>query len=379
MSKSLREDVYKFARLTFPEVYPSARVSPLKQFVSFINSAKWGLLVVPMTIAFFTIGQIFSPSVLQWMHIPVDASRIIIDQRISNLATIFSITLVVIGWLLTNLSIKESLSFQLLFKRTYLYPIFYFVGTLIACLIVFSLLRHEAFVNLGNIVIAGTCLIILALILITSLFVGFIKVVDTTFVYDALSAEVMKEVNVLARSEILIRRSGTVYREKCESLKLTAGVLFNTDLSGHTGINITPVTVQNEQQTDGEADIFGSRNTFEVYDMNLEMLSNQIRALAIDSICYFIPLHIGSKITDNFSPFYINNNISQRRKFSGRVKRSYCLKAPREVKKMASRHLEYFNERFMKDVKEGKKENIQKGLAIYAKIFNLEDQIYSKC
>jgi hypothetical protein len=379
MSKSLRKDVYQFARVTFPEVYPHVRLSLLKRFVSFLNSPKRALWVVPITITLFTIGQMFSPAFLQWMHIPVDSSRIIIDQRISNLATIFSITLVVIGWLLTNLSVKESLSFQLLFKRTYLYPIFYFVGTLIACLIIFSLLRHESYIDLGNIVIAGTCLIILALILITFLFVGFIKVVDAAFLYDALGAEVIKEVNVLAKTEILTRRSRTLYKEECESLNLNDGIRFNTNLSAHTGVNITPLEDDIESSQEDEADIFGSKKKYEVYDMNLERLSSQVEQLNMTDTCYFSSLQIGSVITENYCPFYIHNNITLPNKFSRKVRKAYCLRPPRQIKRLETRHLAYFNDRFMKDVKEGKTDNIQKGLAIYAMMFDLEDKIYSKC
>src|SRR5262245_9544599 len=127
MSKSLRKDVIYFAKQTFPEVYPKISFSPLSNFLSFINSSKRGLIVIPITILFLLIGQFLSPKFLQWIHIPEETARYIIDQRIANLATIFSITLIVIGWLLTNLAIRESYSFRLLFKKTYLYPIFYFV------------------------------------------------------------------------------------------------------------------------------------------------------------------------------------------------------------------------------------------------------------
>lgn len=379
MSTSLRKDVNDFARMTFPEVYPRVRLSSVKNFITFINTPKTGLWVVPITISLFVLGQMFSPNALQWLHIPVATSYIIIDQRVSNLATIFSITLVVIGWLLTNLSIKESLSFKLLFKRTYLYPIFYFVGTLIACLIAFSLLRHEHFVNLGNIVIAGTCLIILALILITFLFVGFIKVVDAAFLYNALGTEVIKEVNIQARKEILIRRSRTVYKEKCESLNFQNGIGFNTDLSNYTGINITPFTPPDNIPNPVNINLFASDYNYEIYDMNLEALDKPIQPLTFTNTCYYRPIHIGLNITENFFPFYIHNNIVLSNNFAARIRKTFRLRTPREIKKLETTHLVYFNERFMKDIKEGKKDNIEKGLAIYATIFDLQDKIYSKC
>ncbi len=379
MSKSLRNEVNVFAEHTFPEIYNRPRLDLIIRFIEFINSPKRGLIVLPITVGVFFIGQIFNPKFLQWLNIPIDTSRIIIDQRVSNLATIFSITLVVIGWLLTNLSVKESLSFQLLFKRTYLYPIFYFVGTLISCLIIFSLLRHEVFINLGNIVIAGTLLIIIALTLITMLFVKFIKVVDSAFIYNALAEEVIKEASILARMEIMTRRSRTVYNETCEQLGLEDGIGFNKDLSGHTGINITKKEKNNKvNELDWET-AFDSVTKFEVYDVDLEKLEKEIKQLGKLTNCYFRPLQVGSNIGENFFPFYIHSRIILPEKIDQKVRKAFRLKTQQEKIVADNRHLNYFNERFMKDVKDGKSDNIEKGLALYSRLFDLEDKIYSKC
>ena len=378
MSTSLRKQVKKYAKITFPEVYPHTSFRLLKVVTTFINSRSRGLLVIPVTLVVFIIGQVTGSGFMGWMHIPVDTSRIIIDQRATNLATIFSITLVVIGWLLTNLSIRESLSFQLLFKKTYLYPIFYFISTLIGCLILFSLLRHESFINLGNVVIAGSILIIIALILITFLFIRFIDVVDAAFIYTALSAEVMKEVNALAKVEILSRKSGVLYNEQCKGFGLRTGGGFNTDLSDHTSVNIFPDSGE-EDESSTNIDSFFERKSFEVRDINLENLEAQISKLNIREVSYYAPLQLGSVISENFVPFYIHNNIRLPGNFFKMIKKSFVFKPAREKQVIEPHHLTYFNDRFLKDVKEGKKDNIQNGLLLYAQIFDLENKIFNKC
>ncbi|MGB8193686.1 MAG: hypothetical protein WCF67_17270 [Chitinophagaceae bacterium] len=379
MSRSLRKDVQQFAKVNFPEVYGKQRFVPVQRLLHFFNSPNRGLLIIPIILSIFMIGQIINPPFLQWMHISSDTARIIIDQRTANLATIFSITLVVIGWLLTNLSVRESLSFQLLFKKTYLYPIFYFVSTLTACLILFSLLRHESFINLPNIVIAGTGLIILALILITTLFIKFINVVDSAFLYNALSIEVMKEIHFQAQFEIPRRRSTTEYSQACEIINLTDGIRFNTDLSNHTGINITPLDIKEDQKPTDLVDLFASKQKFEIVDINLEKLKSFSKSVNSALAGYYRPLHLGSQITENFHPFYFEHNIVLPAESSKKLRKVYKLRTPREPVEFSSRHLTYFNERFLKDVKEGKKENIENGLEIYARIFDLENKINSLC
>lgn len=378
MSNSLRRDVSQFAKSTFPEIYQSSP-SLFKKTVNLFNSRLRGLWVIPITISFFLLGQLINPEFIQWMHISTETARTIVDQRITNLATVFSITLVVIGWLLTNLSVRESLSFQLLFKKTYLYPIFYFISTLTGCLLICSLLRHESFINLQNIVIAGTLLIVLALILITFLFVRFINVVDAGFFYDALGTEVINEVHTLAKIEILSRRSRTEYGEKCKSFNLNDGINFNTDLTGHTGINITPFNYGPQQNQDDVDFIFGAKKKYAIIDMNLDKLAKAFELLAIHKGSYYRPLQLGANITENFCPYYIPKNITLPKKFASKIRKVFLLRTPEETKNFQNRHLNYFNERFKIDVKEGKKDNIEKGLAIYARIFDLEDKIFSTC
>lgn len=377
---SLRKQVNAFASNTFPEVFHNGADRIIPKLLNKINSKGWGLIVVPITLSVLIMGLLIRPSWLQFFHVSTDTARIIVDQRLTNLATIFSISLVVVGWLITNISVKESISYQLLFKRTYLYPIFYYIISLLGGLMLFSMLRHESYIDMGSIVVTGTYLIIIALALIVFLFVRLINVVDTAFFYEALERQVLQEVNYITKDLIIQRKSEKIYKENCEALGLTDGIRFMTDLSNHTGINITPLADNNEPAEKTSADdIFATRKRYVVHDIKLSKISNRIKPLERKQVSYYRPLQLGSAISENYFPFYFHNDTAIPKKLPGHIKKAFSLRTPKEAVMKSNPYQDYFNEKFLKDIKEGKKENIQKGLAIYTKIFDLQNKINKHC
>ncbi len=378
-STSLRKETSKFSRETFPELFmawPKVIYTYLKDR---FNTTIGGLLIVPATILSFLCGQFFHPSFLEVICIPEITAHAIIDQRTANLATIFSITLVVIGWLLTHISIKESISFQMLFKHTYLYPIFYFIISLIGCMMIFSLLRHEELINMGNIVIAGTLLILFALVLIVFLFVRLIKVVDVNFYYVSLEKQVMVAVFKMARSEIMERKSLKLYKSFCEKLGFRDGIQFMTDLTQHTNININQQRENMSLSKESNPINFPVINK-RVKDVNLCCISYALRNVSINNNSYYRPLHLDIGIHQNYNPFYLAGKPEINRGKLLQIKRAFKLRKPlSSVYNNRDEYLSRLHERFLKDVKESKEENIEKALAIYAKIYDLENKIIREC
>lgn len=375
---SLKNQVKEFGKVKFKDVFPP----PLKRYrysiLRKIANAKGGLIFVPTVLCIFFIGQLPVPDFLQIITIPNETARLIIDQRSANLAAIFSITLVVIGWLITNLSVKETLSYQFLFKRTLLYPIFYYIITLIGCIMLCSLLRHQHWMDIGKAVITATYLILIALVLITFLFFRLITVVGTNFFFTSLDMEVVHEIERSAREQIIERKSSRIYNQFCLKLGLEDKIVFNTDLSNHTGINITPYRVPDKEPVHIE-DIFTVRKAYRIKDIYLNKLSKNIRTVQLAGNNYYKPVAINRVISENFHPFFFHGNCGEVAHLTDKIKSAFKLGKPRKEIMESYSNLDFLCERFEKDVKEGKIENVKMSLDIFEKVFKMENQILKEC
>lgn len=372
MHRSLKTD--------FPDFLETS--SYKRRFLLLINDKKGGLLIIPLTISIFILSQFLKPKFLQIIPLPFDSAKTIIDQRITNLAAIFSITLVVIGWLITNLTVKESLSYRLLFKSTYLYPIFYFIITLISCLILSSLLRNVNSIGLGDIVIAGTYLIIIALAAITFLFVRLIEVVGKSFFFDNLEKEVLFEVRTNSLKIIAEKVSGKKYSEVFEELGYIRGIPFTADLKKHSGIAL--ISGKKDKSSSGVKPnnepvsiLMLQKDSYKISDINLSRISATLKEIKIESDNYYLPLSMNSKLNPGFSPIYFNqlSQISEESKV--KIKKSYKLRynTKDDFQPDNKTFQDYLNEQFLSSVKDGKTANIERTLAIYEKIYELENRI----
>jgi hypothetical protein len=378
---SLKQLTIAFGKQNFKEVFPNRHTKCKRWFLNFLGSAKSIKLIPFVTIIFFGIGQIkfLHLSFLQCLNILPSSAIGIIDQRTSNLATLFSITLVLIGWLLTNISVKEDVSFVLLFKRTYLYPIFYFIISLIACLMICSLLRDEKWFDLGDAIVSAMYLIIAALAAITFLFYRLLKVVGPDFLYSSLENEVMSELYQVARKNILREKSRSIYQKFCEGLGLVNGIKFGTNLTQFNGINITPSPNQNNNTT--TQSVSNVKRSFVIRDIKLSIISKEVKKLHLSGDNYYRQLSVTNYeyVPENYFPFFFNQNSGDIYPITKKILSAFKLKEFSKSAIVSNPNLDYLHKRFTKDVKGGDKENIKRSLDIFAKIFELENRIKKEC
>lgn len=108
----------------------------------------------------------------------------ILDQRISNVATITSISLVVVGWLINNIKEKTRETYDLLFLETKLFPIVFYILFVILLLIALSTLRNSLEKALYyNFVLLGVYYIVFAILFICYLFTKLILFTDPQQMY----------------------------------------------------------------------------------------------------------------------------------------------------------------------------------------------------
>ena len=285
--------------------------------------------------------------------------------------------MVVVGWLITNISSKEAISLQLMFKKTYFYPIFYYIIGLVGSLMIFSFLREVHWLNFGNILITATVLIVIALGFITTLFAKLAKVVDHNFLYDALEVEVMTELYNKSKNIIISRKSANIYKQTCESLLLTDGIGFNTNLTKHQSIKLhteTKSSPNNEDILDSIPDW-----KYQIADINLEKMRKKLASLNIQHGSYYIPVAIGCPIATSHSLFFLYNSPTIPQEKSSQIVASFKLAKYKPQKSSEASYQQYLNDRFLKDTKDGKIENVKSALEIYSKIFQFENKLYSQC
>ncbi|OFY85870.1 MAG: hypothetical protein A3F72_16145 [Bacteroidetes bacterium RIFCSPLOWO2_12_FULL_35_15] len=184
-----------------------------KRFLDYISeSAQWWVVLL-FVILFFSLSSVINIDCLNFITLRDETSRLLVDQRTTNIATIISITLVVVGFLITNLAVKSPVTFKLLFKKSYLYPTIYLTLSTIACFIIVSTLRDTQipYFDFSRAVLAGTYLAFAILFLIGFLFRTIIQFTNGKEITGMLNVELMNEAKGNMKKILLIKYSSEQY------------------------------------------------------------------------------------------------------------------------------------------------------------------------
>lgn len=84
------------------------------------NRNNWYVIFLLVGIC-FAIPFVLNCEFLNVITISEKTLNILVDQRTTNIATIISISLVVVGFLINNLAVKSPTTYKLLFKKSLLY------------------------------------------------------------------------------------------------------------------------------------------------------------------------------------------------------------------------------------------------------------------
>lgn len=191
----LRYRVKRMIAVKHKDVFDSNFQSVKKRCTQyFFNRNRWWLILLLVIIA-YTVGVSIDVKYLNILSLSNLSAKIIIDQRATNVATIISMTLAVVGFLIGNIAIKESQTYKLLFTNSKLYPIIYFTLSTIGSLMIISLLRDSVTSEFiySRLVITGTYLVIVVLLLIGYLFRTIIHFTDAKKIHNFLHLEFIEE------------------------------------------------------------------------------------------------------------------------------------------------------------------------------------------
>lgn len=210
----LRHRVIAQMRDVHPELFDPTHENLFRHFKIYVSDKRHWWVVALLVVSVFAISSVFSGVTLfNVIDLKDETARVLIDQRTANIATIFSITLVVVGFLINNLAVKSPLTYKLLFQKSYLYPTIYFTLSTIGCFIIVSTLRDTRIpcFDFSNAVLAGTYLVLVVLLMIGLLFKTIVDFTNDNAISDMLHREFMDEAKHNLKQLLMTKYSLEIY------------------------------------------------------------------------------------------------------------------------------------------------------------------------
>ena len=301
-------------------------------------------------------------SFLNCLDFDVALAKSIIDQRTTNIAAITSISLVVVGFLLTNLALKSPLTIKILFKESYLYLTVYLVFSTIICLILLSTFRDtlDPYVFTRT-VLAGTYLCILILILIGYLFSNIIRFTDEKHISGLLKKELLNEGKEQLKLLFLKKYSAEIYSDFA-SKKCTL-YIFELSLPNFFSGNFTVSKASPDDQ----------ENYRILKDVNLMFLSvfMFIKKLNKKNTLNFKPLKINESFDYNEDMIWTNSNSNSRFE-KWFLKKSMIVSKDFEIKKENSTYRNEFDKMIIELAEENKYKKLESTLDAYLDLYKLQ-------
>lgn len=271
---------------TNPALYSARNLSfKLKWIDRFTSKDSYGWIaltvLLPCFLCFLEYNLFFGTFTKEALTAKRDFIDKIIDQRINNIVTLTSISLVVVGWLINNLKEKTKETYSLLFSAVRLYPIVYYILSVIILLLIISSLRNRV----GDLTYFHLMMLALFYIVLAIFFIGFLfnklfQFADATHL-SYLSAKLL----VHATKQVLYREKIRTNSQSIfsEYFKEVGFIVDNPLVVRHpVSINITP-----------------SKVTLKVIDVDIQALrsciKNLIPAKTIDHLDIY-PLAITERI-----------------------------------------------------------------------------------
>lgn len=191
----LRFQIIESMKEEYPDLMKRQR-NLLTRFTHFCKARNQWWLVLIIVFGGIYVSSRINYKMFNTITLDYKTATQLVDQRSSNLATIISISLVVVGFIINNLAIKEPVVYKLLFRRTPLYLIVYLTLSTIAAFVITSTLRDTLNQDLfSRYVLAATYFVLLILIFIGILFRTIITITDPKKLNEMLQEEILFESN----------------------------------------------------------------------------------------------------------------------------------------------------------------------------------------
>jgi hypothetical protein len=319
-------------------------------FHNFLCDKRSGLNVFFSAIIIFFIILLVP---VDFMKLDKESVPIMLDQRISNLATIISLTLVIFSLLINNIAVKETFAYRILFRHSYLYFTLFFALTVIGVLILATNFRHyNDEIIVRRIAVAASILAVIILFLIGVLFVRLIFFLDTNEIHKIYRAELHTEAIRLIKLQLQIIYSKKTYIDIVSSYGLGK---FN------------PVAFRNTLQY---AEEFGESIELKtISDVKIGEIEKSLRLMQKENILLiFNPIFIGYSFRKDERLFWYENNYRSNQRFLN-------LKEKLRFSKVGIENLDvqnFFHDKYERCVKEVKVKEADFILSCYLELYKLQ-------
>lgn len=344
---SLRLKSSKKIKEKYKDLFPGSRQRITKHFEQREN---WKHFILYTLLIF-----------LLFLMIPLPLSKktasTLVDQRTSNVATIISMTLAIVGFLLSNIAIKEPLTYQLLFRKSKMMFIVCFALTTICCLMVTSTLRDQ-FPNksmfYGRFVLSGTIMAVMIPLLIGYLFWCIAKFVNAESLHQFIKDELFIEEKHRIRIVLM-----QIYSDKTYTDLMRTNGIARYSLVAAYGANAGG-GIQAEDNTTSKL----------IYDIDLWKLGN-IMAFLDPGLSYFYqPLSL-NQVSNNYTS-YLNPAIFDSMGNAIKLKKAIKTKSITAEILPSRMCITYYVRQYELAVEAGDFRKVEKLLIIFSQVAELE-------
>jgi len=336
------------------------------------DKKRWWLIIIVILLIYF-IGIVINIRLLNFIDIKLDTAKIIVDQRTSNTATIISMTLAVVGFLMSNLAVKESFAYRLLFKNSKLYPIIYFTLGIIGSLILISLFRDTIKPEyiFSRLVLTGSYLVLVVLLLIGYLFRSIIHFTNSKRIKDLLHAELISESKLNLRESLFKKYSRKVY----DDIMITSDAKEYNFFESFSSTSLSDSALETEDaeileiKGDELFELFPKQKLLE--DVNISRLTNFLFQKKSHGKIYYRRLALGESTseTNNYIWLHTTPNTQNEKKYLHK-----CLILKKEISSMRISNdvRKYFDQKLEEYSYESKHRDLDELLKSYLEIYELE-------
>jgi len=351
-SHSLRKGVLHTIQSNHPALIADRYSWFTKIILSLTQKNSWWKVIL-MVIAILTIGTWFPVKFFQVISFKPVTPSLLIDQRATNLATIISMTIAVIGFLLSNLSIKEPQTYKLLFERSKLYFIIYYSLTVIGSLILISTLRDTLPGDLfPKLVLMGTYMAVSVLFCIGYLFKTIISFASASIIQQ----ELVRVAKIEAKNKIYIQLI-SAYGAK----QLGDWMNDRQLIASSPGI----------EQLVGQSSLNGLERPDLLYDINLEKLGQHLATAKTGAQKYYRTAYtLNVLIPDPGLFIYPVTGTASKKAVP--LRNCFTLKATNRLMEEKGDFVRYFARKLEEYSEAGNAKKLSEVLDLFAEIYDLE-------
>lgn len=327
-----------------------------------INNKNSWLIIFIIVIIVFIFGVTINIDGLNLIDFQYDDSKDILEKRIANIVTLLSMTFAVVGFLMSNLALKESYSYKLLFKSSNIYPIIYFSLSTIICLFLISLFRKNFSSEylFSRLVLIGIYLSIITLILIGYLFSSLIRFTNREYINGLLKKQLFYDLKHNLKILLIQKYSNQIW---IDFLKENNVEIYNVWL----GLGSNMAMGQNNPISDILGEIKTSKYVKNINLNNLQKFINKnnnvqltARLIKLDGKFELSTPLIWVKETNNFT-----SSINKARTSIKFYKKNYKIKPLNSTRK-------YFDFKLEEYARQNNYRYIEEILNIYEEVYHFE-------